>query len=45
MEEELLDLLYKQTRLVTECDLSDPLVQDNLLELSNQMQHKIINGR
>jgi hypothetical protein len=45
MEEELLELLYKQTRLVTECDLSDSLVQDDLIKLSNQMQHKIINGR
>ena len=37
--------LMEQNNLVENLDLSDPLVQDELIRLSNELQHKIINGR
>jgi hypothetical protein len=45
MKAKLRDLLCEQLRLVSECDLNDPFVQDDLVRLSNELQHKIINGR
>jgi hypothetical protein len=45
MKEKLRDLLCQQLWLVNECDLSDPFVQEDLVRLSNELQHKIINGR
>ncbi|BES66072.1 hypothetical protein SANA_25110 [Gottschalkiaceae bacterium SANA] len=45
MIEELRDILCKQLRIVNEYDLSDPLVQDDLIQLNEKMKQKIINGR
>ncbi len=45
MDQELRDILCKQLKLVNDYDLSDPLVQDDLIRLSVELQHKIINGR
>jgi|GEM_PF-1759160 len=42
MEQELRELLCKQLKLVNDCDLSDPFVQDDLIRLSNELQYKII---
>ena len=42
MEEELRELLCKQLKLVNDCDLNDPFVQDDLIKLSNELQYKII---
>jgi surfactin synthase thioesterase subunit len=43
--EELVLNLQKQMDLIRSCDLSDPLVRDDLIRLSNELQYKIINGR
>lgn len=45
MEEELKDILCKQLWIVNENDLSDPLVQYDLIKLNEEMKKKIINGR
>ena len=45
MKEELRDVLCKELWIVNEYDLSDPLVQDDLIQLNEKMKQKIINGR
>ena len=45
MEKELRDILCQQLMIIDTNDLSDPLVQDDLIRLSIELQHKIINGR
>ncbi len=45
MEQELRDILCQQLAIVDTNELSDPLVQDDLIRLSVELQHKIINGR
>lgn len=45
MREELRDILCQQLVIVDLHDISDPLVQDDLIQLSNKLQQKIINGR
>ena len=45
MEQELRDILCQQLVIVDTNDLSDQLVQDDLIRLSVELQHKIINGR
>jgi hypothetical protein len=45
MKEELRDILCQQLVLVDLHDLSDPLVQDDLIRLNEEMKQKIINGR
>ena len=45
MKEELRDILCKQLWIVNEYDLSDPLVQEDLIRLNGEMEQKIINGR
>ena len=45
MKEKLRDILCKQLWIVNEYDLSDPLVQDDLIQLNEKMKQKIINGR
>ena len=44
-QEELVLNFQKQMGLIHSCDLSDPLVRDDLIRLSNELQYKIINGR
>lgn len=45
MKEELRDILCKQLWIVNEYDLSDPLVQEDLVKLNEEIKQKIINGR
>ena len=45
MKEELREILCKQLWIVNGYDLSDPLVQDDLIRLNEEMKQKIINGR
>ena len=45
MKEELRDILCKLLVIVDLHDLSDPLVQDDLIRLNEEMKQKIINGR
>ena len=45
MKEELRENICKQLKLVNDHDLKDPMVQDDLIRLSNELQYKIIHGR
>ena len=45
MQEELRDILCQQLVIIDLYDLSDPLVQDDLIRLNEEMKQKIINGR
>jgi hypothetical protein len=45
MKEELRGIICQQLMIVDLHDLSDPLVQEDLIRLSGEMKQKIINGR
>jgi len=45
MEQELRDILCQQLAIVDMNDMNDPLVQDDLIRLSVELQYEIINGR
>lgn len=42
MEEELRDILWQQLVMVELHDLSDPMVQEDLLRLNDEMKKKIL---